>query len=905
MLSRWFNRSNRLEHADSNIRLQAIESLSAEQAADAQDLLAKLARHDNVVAVRCAAILYVTDANALAPLLDDDTVADVVTTRVCVLIDQGQQPECARHDKVLATRIAQAQEKDLASLLPLLSTSEQCCELALRLRDETRETVLAHALLQSEAGLSMLQKAARGRDKYCHRYAREKLDLIKQARQTCDEQQQRLTELDISIHKALKQEPAERGALLVHRQKLVRLRDMRNALVEDLIETQKQLTQASGETDFPAITDDPLAEADLRVPDPQDNPFIELCETLRALQGRIFKAEDVQSLATARQAVTQSWLAHADTFPPTAEQHALLAEVTEQLQRYRNACQRGEPLAAQSLSAPPPLPDKPSFDETIAGALQVRNRWLKRWKKTITAVDWPSDHTKPQWLDHAQSELLRVSDEAQRLQTLTNTAGDQLARLVTDADQALNEGQIEQALKHMRQARALQKAGNKQHDGMLASISARLAEFRDWQKFATDPKREELLASIEQLAQAPLEPAAQAEKLKALREQWRQLGRPINAEQAAQQQQFDTQADKAFEPCRAYFAEQAQLRQDNLAARVALCEQLKNYIEQTDWHNTDIAAAETILRSARQEWHTYRPCERKALKPVEQNFEKLQEELHSKIKASWAANVAVKQQIVDQAQALANSPDEDTAQNAVQTAKNLQQQWQQVGRTPRSADQKLWREFRAACDLIFSQREQANSALKQASAEQLRQFEQAAIEFEAAAAGSEHSAKALDGFISNLNQLATDVRLSAQHRERVETARSQYQKALHNQAQAGVIADLAQWEQWDSEVCEAENNGESFEPPHAVFAQRAAGKAKPEDWLALTLEAEIAAGIASPDTDRNARMALQVRLMNEGRRDLSHEDWKALRSRWCAGGPKDAQGEQTRSRFFAALRARL
>jgi hypothetical protein len=879
--------------------------LSAEQAADAQDLLAQLASNDSVVAVRSAAILKVADANVLAPLLDDEAVAEVATRRVCTLIEQGQQPECAGHDRVLATRIAQAQTKDLASLLPLVSNTEQCCELALRLRDEGRETVLAHALLQSEAGLSMLQKAARGRDKYCHRYAREKLDLIKQARQTIEAQQQRLTELDASIHKALKQEPAEPGALLLHRQKLIRLRDMRSTEVEDLMATQKQLTEAGGETDFPAIADDPLAGADLRLPDPQDNPFIELCETLRGLQARIFKADDVQSLETQRREIAQRWLAHADKFPPTAEQHALLAQVTEQLQRYRDAWQRGESLATQSLSAPPPLSDKASFDETIAGELQARNRWLKRWKKTITAVNWPSDHTQPQWLDDAQNELLRVSEEAQRLQTLTTTAGDQLAKLVSDADHALNEGQVEEALKHIRQARVLQKAGIKQHDAMLASLSARLAELRDWQKFATDPKREELLSAIAQLAQTPLEPAAQASRLKTLREQWRQLGRPINAEQADQQKQFDTLADQAFEPCRAYFAEQAQLRQDNLAARIELCEQLKNYLQQTDWHSTDIAAAETILRSARQEWHTYRPCERKALKPVEQTFEKLQDELHSKIKASWAANVATKQQIVEQAQALANSNDEDTAQNAVQTVKNLQQQWQQVGRTPRSADQKLWREFRAACDSIFAQREQANSALKQANAEQLQQFEQAITEFETAAAGSQHSAKALDGFIDHLNHLATDVQLSGQHRERVETARSRYQKALQLQAQAGVIADLAQWEQWDRDVCEAERNGESFEPPHAVFAPRATGTAKSEDWLALTLEAEIAANIASPDTDRNARMALQVALMNEGRRDLAQEDWKALRSRWCTGGPKDAQGEQLRSRFFTALRARL
>ncbi len=764
-------------------------------------------------------------------------------------------------------------------------------------------------MLQAEEGLAVLQKAARGRDKSCHRHARDKLDQIKQARAAITEQDKRLAELDGAIQKALKQEPAEPGALLVHRQKLLRMRDMRTTLITTLSDLQSQLIAAGGKHDVRDNGIDPLADADLSLPDPLDNPFIALSEQWRGLQEKMLAGEDAELLHEEQQNLTSQWLRHADKMPPSAEQHATFSDVTRQLQAYRKTWQRSDTLRSQPLNAPTPLPEKLSFDRDTASLLKQRRGWLKRWKKTITSVDWPADQVVPDWLTEAQTQLTEVEKDVERLSAATIKAGEQMNGIVDDADQALSDGHIEDAIKHIRKARELQKAGISDSDAALANLSARLAELRDWQKFATDPKRQELLDAIEQLAKNPKAPEDQVARLKDLREQWRALGRPVSAEHIAQQQQFDQFADQAFEPCKTYFAEQAQLREENLAARVQLCEQLQAYLTQTDWQNTDIQAAENILRSAREEWHRYRPCDRKALKPVELNFETLQDSLHSKIKSVWNDNVAAKQAIVDEAQAqaaaVAENLDDETVNAAIQSAKNLQQQWRTIGRTPRSADQKLWRDFRSACDQIFAQRDAANTAFKQASAEQLQRFEAAVEEFEKAAAGTDHSRAALDGFIDNLNNLAQDISLSAQHRQRVESARETYHAALRTLAKAGVVAQLKQFESWDAEVSAAEADGTQIDAPHPVFADRLAGQSSTEDWLGLTLEAEIAANLPSPDADRSARMALQVELMNAGRRDLAQEDWKELRNRWCAAGPKDQLGEALRSRFFAALQTRL
>jgi hypothetical protein len=57
--------------------------------------------------------------------------------------------------------------------------------------------------------------------------------------------------------------------------------------------------------------------------------------------------------------------------------------------------------------------------------------------------------------------------------------------------------------------------------------------------------------------------------------------------------------------------------------------------------------------------------------------------------------------------------------------------------------------------------------------------------------------------------------------------------------------------------------------------------------------------------DQQARMTLQVELINKGLNNLTLIDNKELIERWCASGPKAASDDSLRSRFFNALAQRL
>lgn len=881
--------------------MQAVQALNPEQAAQQQSELEEIARTDCDLAVRRAALKHILNPDALVTLLDEDEFADEVAQQIAQRIKAGHSATCHAHECVLDARIALAEEADLEALLPLLSTPDQCTELALRLRDPARQRLLEHPQLNTESGLNVLQRAARGKDKTLHRHARQRLDAIKATHAQCADALSRLGELDTAIDRTLKIHPAEAEAVISHRQKLAKLRSMRNAVVEELDSAARVLEEAGGDIHHFPVPADPLRDVDLALPDPNNNPFKNLTSEFEALSSSMRDGALLADARAQRDALADAWLSHSDTFPPSREQQQIFQRVTKQFQAYHDAWQRLDDLEGAAEVAPEELTDAPAMGAHTGEALQTRVRWRKQWRQKIDTLQWPHQHTAPSILSQAHTHLQRVTQEIESLQAVIARAETELETTVSKAADAVDDGQVDAAKKHLKRARALQKAGLKSHDRELASVSARVAEFDDWQHFATDPKRHQLLAELQPLCDQPLDAPEQASRLKALRQSWQQLGRPSGREEIELQQEFDRLAAIAFEPCSIYYDEQAKARAANLARREALCEQLQAYLSGTDWAHADMQAAETILRSARDEWHANHPCERKALRPVQKRFEALQDQLYGKVKSAWDENLERKQEIVEQAKALL---DEDV-ETQVNGAKSLQQQWQRVGKTPRGPDQKLWREFRQTCDQIFTQREAHHQAQQEAVQQGIKALDEAIDALVQSASEPNPTRKQFDQLSANIQQASEGLRVGADQRKRIRQGEERYHAALGNAARAQTEAELTQWQHWDQQVSEAESNDTEIDPPHPVFAARIAGDPQQEDYLALVLEAEIAADLASPSEDQAARMSLQVELMNAGRRDLASEDYRDLMKRWCRAGPKTDLDSGLRTRFFEALATRL
>jgi len=515
--------------------------------------------------------------------------------------------------------------------------------------------------------------------------------------------------------------------------------------------------------------------------------------------------------------------------------------------------------------------------------------------------------------DPAERAARQAAAAAQR------AAAEAIESLLDAAETALEGGSSSTARPPLGEARqrldALGNAAPRNSSRRLARLSARLAELRDWQTFATGPKREALCAALQVLVDQPLPPPDQAQRLKSLRADWRELGPVANASDARLADRFNALAEQAFEPCRAYFAEQAELRERNLAERARICTQLADYLQSTDWHRADMKAAEQILRTARDAWRGCQPVDRRAAREVDARFESLQEDLHHRIKAHWERNAAAKQALVDAALALCS--DDGEIDSRINQAKGLQQQWKAIGPVqPRPRDQALWSAFRSACDNLFT----ARDAVRESGAAEARLL-------------AAQCAAALDAFETTLGELTPTSASPAQARALREQMRDldalpaqarqplaqrrdellkRHWRLLEAQSVSAQRARLEALEHADREFSAAEAAHADGAPAPAVpercFEPRLAraGGPVPFDTLRrLTLRAEQAAGIAPPPEDESLRLEIQVERLRAGMSRSDADDPLQLAEHWCGMGPKDAGVDGLRKRFFTALQARL
>lgn len=948
MIARLFRNKQRLDSKDAAQRLAAIESLTGDEALKAQPALIELCLKDPDSAVRQAALMRVTDPQCLLSLLDVEAFRDVAMRRVMALLAEGggealADHPLASHPKVLVARLAATADPAAANALEAKGEQNLILDAVLAASRETRADMLELPIFQQADLLHELERRSRDHDKTTNRFARTRLENIKQV--TADSQMltDSLTERLDSFEKPIGEHEAaveqkRRAALLAQMEKdLDRLKELAaeaaragtplttvHELSARLEAAQHQNAPASGISDQSSAlaATHPSAEAETKATEttaPVDTgeaaDFDALTRSFETLDERLSSNTDFEALATERQDLTDRWLAGADHVPPTDAQHQVFNRVSHRFQVLADAhgrLQAGDLplLRLDDLPAEFHLGQKGSAWRDVT-ALE---KGLGRLRKGLAALRWPDWASAPEIVTQRQSE----ADSAEaRLTTWRAGLAQAVSELEADLvrlDAHIEGGELKAARTDAGNIRKRLKAFPEHAatplNRHLARASGRLGELSDWQTYATTPKRESLLNNMQQIAETPLAARDQADRIKHLRSEWNELG-PIGRSQDHKLlDAFNEAAERAFEPCRSYFAEQAEVRAENLTAREAICESLTQYLAATDWVNTDFKAAEHIMRTARDEWRQFHPVDRTPGKKQEVRFEALQAELHDRIKAEWEQNLATKRQIVADAQALASSDSE--VREKVEGAKQLQQQWKTVGTTPRRPDQTLWRDFRAACDEIFNTLDEVRKSENEEMEAAQEQARQLLAEFKASldSSAAELGASTLRDFQNRFDSLPSlPERLARPLNRELDEILKAGQQMLTEQRSARDLARLHGLKAQDEAVSALEQRqmtGESVDitPPDPLFAERgAADSAAPvasEVLTRLTIEAEIAAGLDSVESD--LRMGIQVEMMNAGRgREALDATPEKLAARWCRLGPKDAGADPLRERFFAAI----
>jgi exonuclease SbcC len=377
---------------------------------------------------------------------------------------------------------------------------------------------------------------------------------------------------------------------------------------------------------------------------------------------------------------------------------------------------------------------------------QSMQKQVKSVKKLLATLPWPDSHKTS-----IPSQITRLQEALSKLDVQISTLDGGQEKLIGYVQSALDQLHKELDQDHSKDAdrvlarvrkhfKSLAPKQRQRFEQEIRPLAARLDVVHDWQGFAIEPKKMALCSSMRALVGIEENAETLAAKIKSLQDQWKQLGPLPRARDQALWHEFKTAADEAYEPCKAAFELQADLRRENFKNRMQLVAQLKDYEANMDWpdvvnaidgdeKSTDTNSGSTpdwrlvqkTLDTAREAFRNIKPVDQKGERKSQKAFRKVCDRIYAHIKEEYGRNIARKENLVARAQELSTQED---LQQAIDMAKKIQREWKEIGMTPVGIDRKLWKKFRAACDAVFArldeQRDQhnaeINACVKQAEA---------------------------------------------------------------------------------------------------------------------------------------------------------------------------------------------
>jgi hypothetical protein len=256
---------------------------------------------------------------------------------------------------------------------------------------------------------------------------------------------------------------------------------------------------------------------------------------------------------------------------------------------------------------------------------------------------------------------------------------------------------------------------------VLAALSPRVHELREldeWQRWANAGVQEDLCRRVEQLLEVT-DLAAAARELRDLQAHWKRVATAPREQAQPLWARFKAASDGVRAKCDVYFAGLAEAQAASRARKEALCAQAEALALSTDWIRTADA-----IKALQAEWKMLGPVPRAQEKLLWERFHaacdgfftRRREDLQHR-KMEWAANLARKEALCAQAEAIAVTTE---WQKGIDDVKRLQAEWKAIGPVRKTRADEVWQRFRAACDKFFEayqQRDQAAAAAVTAEAE--------------------------------------------------------------------------------------------------------------------------------------------------------------------------------------------
>lgn len=550
----------------------------------------------------------------------------------------------------------------------------------------------------------------------------------------------------------------------------------------------------------------------------------------------------------------------------------------EQLPNVRETQENAKALVAKLQTVAEEL----SIDELTDVVKQLKNEWNKMMATVLLPlpvsilVAWEDTEKK------YRSKISAVQEELKQQEKKT------LAKLKT-VQRMINQGSFKPALSTFKYAQkmyaVLPEKSQKNLLKLYTELNEKAIELQELQAFIAGSRKPAMLEEVNMLAlqQNVEDIAGRAQSIKTLRAQWNELGKLGTEEDDALNKIFDDALEKAFLPCREYYAQQDKVRAENALQAKAIIDELAELAK-----HENMSTIGRALSAINKKWRALGNLEQSERRKLQKAYQAALKPAQIRLDTFYSENLERKQALLKKAEQLDALED---VNSAAESAKQFQQQWKEIGFSGKQTDDEMWMAFRKANDAIFAK----ISEKRDAEASELSQVK---TEFHAKAAALNEQLKAasemkdladFDAYTEALNDKLREIptRQAKTEQQKLDAILLQYKaKQLEFEQQKSA----AQWiNLFDTLAAWTDNSlpASAAELPNK-FQQlmKLSGNDKADDKRKeLTIQAEIIADLPSNKADEKERKIIQLQLMAARLEGSDVPTVDGLLADWISCGP--------------------
>ncbi len=259
-----------------------------------------------------------------------------------------------------------------------------------------------------------------------------------------------------------------------------------------------------------------------------------------------------------------------------------------------------------------------------------------------------------------------------------------------------------------------------------------------------------------------------------LHNEWRHIGPVQRKEKEPIWARFKAASDKVYDRRDTHAKERSVKHKENLALKLQVIEKVEPFATFQSESLKEWNARTQELTALKEEWEAIGPVDRKQTKDINKKFWSAfksffqhKGQYFKKLDAEREGNLALKRALVDQVIALQDNEDWS---GTAEKIKQLQRDWKEIGPVPEKMRNKIYDEFRAACDHFFNRLRDSSQQADREMEENQKQKESVLSEMEALS-GTE----AMDAFRQLSDRFSS---IGHVPRKSVTVIREKYEKAV-------------------------------------------------------------------------------------------------------------------------------